>query len=308
MCASIIGGVPQGDNRGERDLNRDLAGKMPPVQTSFEEVRKGWRALRTAKTRILNSEGRDITDGITDSMIDSSGGDFHKLMARLTNDSPTTARLFADAALVKQLPNDSSIYLEGLVVYGKSIPIIKDTTYLGMQEKDRLELAEFLYRPAEERQFPIHQKMMMLYPRGFNIAAGGIFEEASRIEDDAIRLMAMNLIESDSLERPTDKQIEKIWNERGWNKYLISGEAKLVDARIAPYNMPHSVENILTDLMAYLGTGDKGERSLDRITEAAREVLPHRKRLAEVGYFKQNTNEAERHIMLQTVLEGRPLF
>lgn len=293
--------------RGKRK-DYDLIAHIPKPMISFNDVREGWKALLTANLHIIDTNGTDITDDITNTMIDDTGKEFEEFFGRYKQEKRHMSQLIADAAKVERLPQDSVLYLEGLAVMSITLPLLKDTKYEDMPDNERLKMARFLYRPVNERPLPNYQKLVMLYHHGLDVAPGDVVEGPVEVSDVGLRRLTWNLIESESPSPPPDGILQKLWNERGWDEYFISGRFNPAEVDVVSYNTVGAIETIISDVIDYISTelpGEEKERDLNKIVGGVKQVLPHRQQLSKLGYF--GGMYADRHILLQKVFEGEEL-
>lgn len=295
-------------------------------ETPYSEIRKGVIAILGANTLLLDSNSLNQTPNLTNSVTYPNPDEFYNLVKSVNHDERFMARIIADAALVKKLPQDSILYLEGLVIEAERISKEKNTTYTQLKEEERVKLAGFLYRLPNERHLTYNEKMNLLYPNIAEQVPKGTENVtwALKIDQRGLRKILICLIESNGLEYPPAKEVDQLWKSKGWEEYIETvktkvsgsnipegkdkgdGKLRLVDTRtlhIPESNLPEGIEYLLTDIRLYL---DK-TNNLKEILNAAEKILPHRKRLARLSYFEMKSKDFDRQIMIDKVFNNQPL-
>jgi len=313
----------------DMDINRDLGDKLPEPKVSIEAVRRGFTALRRSNVRLLNHDGSDMSEAIGDALSYPTTNGLLRLINLPTSEAEMVAHIIADAALVDELPKDTNIYAEKLFVDAITFIDPNNTAYGSLPDDERLKLAGFMWRPARLRTLPYSEMMLMLYPEGLKPNRGSRVDYAAQVDDTGLSRMTALLIES-KFDAVGEEEADRVWAERDWGKYSHfqepSDAAKTPGGRHEPpqgaaggeepgvlvpkYNLPDAIGTIIVDVINYLSAGlpgDRTELNLDRIMEATKKVLPHRKRLYELEYFEPHTQEPERHALLDRIFRDQPL-
>jgi len=289
--------------------------------TPFKYIRSGVSALTKAKTLLLDSRGVDRRGGFTDSIIQSDASDFYELVGGMGYGQDLMARVIADAALVERLPSQSPLYVEGLAYEAERIPNGMGTTYGELPNDERIKLASFLFRPADERPLTMREGMNVMYPNFVLEMREGVRDVDWVLTHgrDGLRKLLRSFIETGGLDSPSEKEVARLWESKRWDDYVEpsspdqeayrqrypDGEEVRGDVVVADFNLPAAIIYLLSDVRDFL---DEETRDLKEILDAAEKVMPHRKRLHELQYFHGRSDWPDRSILLDKIFNDEPLM
>jgi len=299
----------------------DIGGTSPASRTPYSDIRKGVTALLQANAVLYGSNGAKQNRPIGDSMIEPEPGCFYGLVKSLGYEPDTMARIMADGALAKTLLHNSPLYLEGLQSEAERVSREKKTTYVEFQEADRLKLAGFLYRPANERPLTYEEWWSILFPATMGEMKKAKPGDVKAVNERGLRKMLRCMLEYNSLDFPPYESIAKLWKERDWKEYIEHAKPVHMSFKDSDFSVsvslaspeidnPPRIENLLIDVINYVRRyeADEDTFNLDKILYCAMKVLPMRKRMLDSDYFSDETREADRLVMIQKVIEDVPLL
>jgi hypothetical protein len=282
----------------------------------YSDIRKGITALMQSQVMLLSQDGVAQNDVLVDSILDATPDRFYRTLRNMQFNPDIMDRLISDAALTR-LPNGSPLYLEGLAYEAERICGEKQNIYPALKKEERLKLAGFLYRSANERPLPYEEWWSILFPATMEDIKKAKPEDVRQANEYGLRKMLRCLLEYNSLDLPSYGSIDMLWKERGWEEY--SEHAKPVHMKMKGDDVslsvslgqpetdnPTMIENLLVDLISYVGEGSSLNLNLTLVY--ALKILNRRKYLAEHDYFLPQSRREDRQVKLQAVLEDKPLW
>jgi hypothetical protein len=296
------------------------------MATEYQDIRKGVTKLLKANTMLLDGKGELQNRLIGDTMIDSTQDGVEnyfkamKLPDNTSYDFNLMARIIADAALVDVVPANSVLFLEGLMLEGQRISGEKNTQYHYMADEERLKLAAFLYRPAEERPLTYDEWWHVLFPTSLEDIKDSEPFDVKPVNERGLRKMLRCALEYGSGDFPDYGDIKELWANREWMDFTekqpayVHRTAKGDDFQMqvtmaSPHtDRPEQIENMLVDIINFCRGSNDSYCNLDDLFATALQVLKSRKELLDHDYFTEESKQSDRFSMIQKVLDGTPLW
>ena len=288
--------------------------------TDYEDLRDAVIKHLTQKTVLLNGNGESLNQALIDSVLDPTPAGFNNYFAYIklpdgtAYDPDLMQRVIADAVNISNFP--PAIFIEGLMLEGQRISGSLNTMYHYMANEQRIPLAAFLYRPAEERPLRRQEWSDVIFP--------ATFEEMDTVDDikspslTGLRKFMRCILEYGSGDFPDYQAIEDLWKERGWLDYtqnppvyikrtMKGGDWSLkVSLTDHELDSPARLENLLVDIINYCRGEIDSYYDLDDVMATALVILKRRDELFEKDYPYKKLQD--RTNMLVEILEGRPIW
>lgn len=281
-------------------------------EISSENIIPGAFAINQSDIQLLDLQGNQQANYLVDTLLDTNLDRFNSFMEKEGLDPTLAAHVLADATTVDTLQESAVIYLLGLVGDAQQISSRKGISYWQLSPDDRTKLVNFLYRPPKERPLTWAGKIGLLYPDfGDQIAGTTEVNHVLNVNQEGLSKVLISLLESENLQYTSNNEVSKLWHNKSWQEYITprgipQNEDKLMDVKgtLANFNMPDQIEYLALDVRDCMDLGF----NLTELIKYTQQVLPKRKKLSELHYFRRDTPDLDRYIMLRKIFDNELLL
>jgi hypothetical protein len=261
------------------------------------DVQKGVSRIVRSKIQILDTLGNSLNGQITDAILNSNLDEMSALASKLGYNLETLMLESSRIATANKKEDETQI------------------PYFQLPVSERQQIANFLWRPANERQLTYFEEVLLLHALEIIKLPSSTksFGEIRPIYEAGLRKILRYQIERNFDEPLSKNDLQKLWEQKDWLRYVenpsvghkITGDkSPSYNFSIPIHNLPVGFKTILADVRTYLD----GTNNLDKIVETAKPIINQRADLARVNYFSYSAQEGERMLIIDKAIRGIPVI